>query len=450
MAIIPQGRLFSWENVDAESDLKRLEYVLDSLEDEGLMRLLERRRDRGRDDYPLRAVWNCLVAMKVFGHESVSSMIRELRRNGELRCAVGLDPFGGAKAVPREYVFSRFFKLLGQFSDEVERIFDGLVDKLCDLLPDFGEEMASDSKAISSFASRGSKRTKGDGRSELDADMGVKTYDVTLRDGRKVKKEKSWFGFKAHLLVDTKYELPVAYDMTRASASDSPELLKLIERTHKGHPGIVDICNRISLDKGYDSEQNNRVLFDKYDILPVIGIRDMWRDGEETRLLNPERADNIVYNHRGDISCICPATAPPQAGSMAYWGYEKDRRRLKYRCPAAACGVTCKGRRGCKDGDGKYGRIVRVPMELNRRLFVPLPRSTYKWKKNYKSRTAVERINSRLDVSFGFERHTIRGLEKMKLCLGISMIVMLSMAVGSIRVGRKDMMRSLFWRIKAA
>jgi len=29
-------------------------------------------------------------------------------------------------------------------------------------------------------------------------------------------------------------------------------------------------------------------------------------------------------------------------------------------------------------------------------------------------RTAVERVNSRLEVSFGFENHAIRGLKKMQ------------------------------------
>ena len=448
MAIIAQRSLFSWENVDAESDLNRLKYVLDSLDDEQLMRMLEERRGRGRDDYPVRAVWNCLVAMKVFGHETVASLIRELRRNGELRCVVGLGPFGGGSAVPREYVFSRFFKLLAEFSHEVEGIFCGLVDDLEALLPDFGREMACNSKAISSFARRKSRRANGDGRSEMDADVGVKGCEITMRDGRKVKKEKSWFGFKAHLLVDAKYELPVSYEVTRASAGDSPELLKLIGKTHARHPEIVNLCEFLCADKGYDSEENNRVLFDDYGIVPVISIRDMWRDGEATRLVDPRRAGNIVYDHRGEIFCICPTTG--EMRSMAYWGYENDRRRLKYRCPAVAFGLSCRGRKECHGSLGKYGRIVRVPVGLNRRLFVPLPRSTYKWKKQYSKRSAVERINSRLDVSFGFEHHTIRTLKKMKLCLGISLVVMLAMAVGSIRAGNKEMMRSLFQRLKAA
>ncbi len=63
-------------------------------------------------------------------------------------------------------------------------------------------------------------------------------------------------------------------------------------------------------------------------------------------------------------------------------------------------------------------------------------------------RTAVERVNSRLDVSFGFERHFIRGLKKMKLRVGLALIVMLSMALGSIKEGRKERIRSLVWKVK--
>jgi hypothetical protein len=58
-------------------------------------------------------------------------------------------------------------------------------------------------------------------------------------------------------------------------------------------------------------------------------------------------------------------------------------------------------------------------------------------------RTAVERVNSLLDVSFGFERHFIRGMKKMKVRLGIALVVMLSMALGSIEMGEPDRMRSL-------
>ena len=55
--------------------------------------------------------------------------------------------------------------------------------------------------------------------------------------------------------------------------------------------------------------------------------------------------------------------------------------------------------------------------------------------------------SSRLDVSFGFERHFIRGLKKMKLRCGLALIVMLAMALGRIKEKQRDRMRSL---VKAA
>ena len=59
----------------------------------------------------------------------------------------------------------------------------------------------------------------------------------------------------------------------------------------------------------------------------------------------------------------------------------------------------------------------------------------------------MERVNSRLDVSFGFEHHFIRGLAKMKVPMGLAMIVMLGMALGRIKEKRKADMCSL---VKAA
>ena len=55
----------------------------------------------------------------------------------------------------------------------------------------------------------------------------------------------------------------------------------------------------------------------------------------------------------------------------------------------------------------------------------------------------MERVNSRLDVSFGFEQHYIRGLKKMKLRCSLAMSIMLAMALGRIKEKQKDYMRSL-------
>ena len=60
---------------------------------------------------------------------------------------------------------------------------------------------------------------------------------------------------------------------------------------------------------------------------------------------------------------------------------------------------------------------------------------------------AVERVYSRLDVSFGFENHTIRGLKKMRLRVGMAYMAMLALALGQIKENKAELMRSL---VKAA
>ena len=46
------------------------------------MQTLEAARGRGRDDYPVRAMWNSVLAGIVFQHPSIESLRRELSRNG--------------------------------------------------------------------------------------------------------------------------------------------------------------------------------------------------------------------------------------------------------------------------------------------------------------------------------------------------------------------------------
>ncbi|MFQ5729887.1 MAG: transposase, partial [Waddliaceae bacterium] len=117
---------------------------------------------------------------------------------------------------------------------------------------------------------------------------------------------------------------------------------------------------------------------------------------------------------------------------------EKKRNSLKFLCPAAHYGITCKGAANCPVRKG-----LRIPLNEDLRVFTPVARSSYKWKRLYNKRTSVERVNSRIDVSFGFERHFIRGLAKMRLRCGLALCVMLAMALGRVKQNKFELMRSL-------
>jgi len=95
-----------------------------------------------------------------------------------------------------------------------------------------------------------------------------------------------------------------------------------------------------------------------------------------------------------------------------------------------------------------YGRIVRNPLETDRRIFTPVARSSYAWKTAYDRRSSVERVNCRIDNVLEFERHHIRGLKKMQVRVGLALCVMLAMALGWMKAGRPEMIRSLTGTLK--
>ncbi len=442
MAIIPQKSLFSWRQIEASSELERLKMVIEGIGDEELMKKLEWKRD----DYPIRVVWNSLLAGVVYQHESIESLRRELMRNGELRDVCGFDPALGDKAVPPKWVYSRFIKGLIKEQKEIDKIFNNLIKELTKLLSDLGGHLAIDGKAVETY-SVGKKDPKES--SDKEGDWGKKTYRGVKEDGSLWEKVKSWFGYKLHLIVDVKYELPLAYEVTKASVSDTTRLLPMMEGFKERHPEIVERALDLSADKGYDSEENNRVLYDDYGIKPVIDIRENWKEEKEseikTRPLYEDRVDNIVYDNKGTIYCHIGKgdDLDKDYAVMAYTGFEENRKTLKYRCPAGAYGISCHNKDKCGRGDyGEYGRVVRIPIEKDRRIFTPIVRSSYAFKRLYKGRTSVERVNSRIDNVLGFENHYIRGKAKMILRMSLSLVVMLTMALVRIKRNQKEAIRS--------
>ena len=433
VAIIHQKQLFSWQEIENLADLERLSLLLKHLPDEQLMQVLESRRSKGRDDYPVRAMWNSILAGVVYQHPSIESLRRELMRNAQLRQLCGFDLLKGIDATPSSNAYTNFLKCLMSHAEMLDSLFCELVDRLGESLDGFGKVLDIDAKAINSRARRASKRRLPDLRGESDADRGVKTYRGKRSDGSTWETLTSWFGFKLHLIVDGEYELPVAYRVSKASASDITVGKEMIEHLASERPFVLENADFLLGDKAYDDTDLITKLWDDHSIKPVIDIRDQWKiDG--ARLVHGHR--NASHDYRGTVYCHCPVQWVKRP--MAFGGFEKDRGTLKYRCPAKHYGLECSGREQCPISDS-----IRIDMDSNRRIFTPLARSSYKWKTMYKKRSAVERVNSRMDESFGFEKHFIRGMKKMKVRCGLALIVMLGMAYGRVKEKQHKQMRSL-------
>lgn len=450
MAMIAQQRLFDWQEIEVSSDLDRLRLVLEAIPDEPLMHALELERRKRRNDYPIRAMWNSVLAGIVFQHEGPESLRRELSRNAELRFVCGFDPSLGQKAVPTVWVYTRFLRKLFRHEALLQEMLDASVDQVTELLPDFGERLTIDGKELPTHA-RKRGDAKSDGRSDKEADWGKKVYRGQREDGTLWEKVKKWFGYQVVLLVDSEYELPIAFEVTKASAAESPRLLPLVEKTKKRHPKLIERTEYLAADKGYDAAETHTTLWEEHRIKGIIATREMWKEEKgSSRPLYPDRADAIVYTEKGEVLCRFQDTDTEAANyaPLAFEGFEADRGTLKYRCPAAAQGIACTQKDFCNGGcHAEHGRIVRIPLDTDRRIFTPVGRSTPKWKREYKHRSAVERVNSRLDNVFGFERHFIRGHKKMQVRMNLALIVMLAMAVGRIQANQKEHLRSL---LKAA
>lgn len=481
----PNPSLFTWQDIDILPDMYRLKLVLQYLPDQAIVKALKQKRGRGRDDYPVDAMWNAVVAGIVFQHRSIEGLVREMRRNPALLHVCGFNPLpkqsrpvttfrcnkqtGSAEVItipakPRDSVANcwNFYRFLGNVIEleEAQGLISQMVktlrEQLMVELPDFGQHLGYDGKAIDSHSTGRVKQATGN-TSDPDADWGKhETHGVDKKTGKEWNKVKSWFGYGLHLIADIHYEIPVAFKLTPASHSENVELHSMLDDLFEQTHALQTRCKDFSADRGLDSGKIKSKLWDDHQIRPLIDIRELWREEKQmpdydpskpiTRSLNPDRADNIIHTEKGQVFCVCPQSKEQKG--MAFQGFEADRNTLKYRCPAAAYGLDCEGRELCYNNanikDSDFGRIVRIDIaQQNRRIFTATPYGSPSWRRGYNRRSALERINNRIDNNFGFEDHYIRGKANMTMRVGLALAVIMALALGHVKQGRQEQIRSL-------
>ncbi len=193
---------------------------------------------------------------------------------------------------------------------------------------------------------------------------------------------KTWFGYRLHVIADTKYELPAAFTLTRASVSEVKELDRMTDALFAREPELAKRCGYLSADKGLDSAALKKKLRDDWRIRPIMDSRGLWRQEkrgqscvEGQKIMRPLGSvhDNIFYTEKAEVWCRCPVSNTER--KMAFSGFEPKRETLKFRCPAAVYGMNCEGWEKCHRDAGcrtnGYGRVIRVALE---RDVVYLPR----------------------------------------------------------------------------
>jgi len=413
--------LFAWDCLEDSPSLASINKFLASIPDAKLLEGLQQHRGRGRDDYPVHALWGVVLLRIGLRHVSAEATLAELQRNEGLRRLIGIEAEAG---VPKAWNVSRFLDVLGQepHRSEMRRIFDVMVQRLGVAVPDLGQNTAGDSTALHARRKDDDKAAEAEIAEGLPQPSGGKK-EYTDDEG-KVTKIVEWFGYKLHLLVDAKHEVVLAYQVTTANAADCKSLPDLVQQGQANLPeGRIET---LAYDKAADDHQSHQTLH-QAKIRPVIQNRHLWKEQSEQMLPGHDGTSNIVYDEAGTVHCYDRTSLPIVRHQMAYIGYEPQRKTIKYRCPARHEGWNCPHDAVCNAGKS-YGKTVRVNQNIDLRRFPPIPRATKKFERLYKGRTSVERVNGRFKIFWGVDDGNITGARRFHAMVGAVLIVHVAFA----------------------
>ena len=456
MRIAIQKPLFAWECLEDHPTLGTIQRLFDSIPDEPLLEGLRTWRGRGRNDYPVAVLWRVVVLSIVLRHRDFEACLGELRRNPTLQKLIGAE---SPKQIPQGWNVSRFLEVLGQdpHRSQLQKIFNVMVERLGVSVPDLGKATAGDSTWLNARRLRSDSAAAKEAAAKEAAAREAATQaaaagqsttepsrpagppepvDKIVRDehglpqpsgGRKeytddqgqVTRVVEWFGYKLHLLVDTRHEVSLAYRISSTKAGDNEVLLELVDQGQANLPaGRIET---LAYDKAADDGKVHQKLHDA-GIQPVIQNRALWKPGREEMLPGHDGNSNIVYDEAGTLHCYDRVSQPLVRHRMAYIGHEPARGTLKYRCPALHEGWPCPSSSICNAGK-TYGLTVRVKQEIDLRRFPSIPRATKQFERLYKGRTSVERVNARLKIFWGADDGNVTGARRFHAFVGTVMIV---------------------------
>ncbi|HUS48064.1 MAG TPA: transposase [Phycisphaerae bacterium] len=426
MRIATTKPLFAWDCLSDPTDLQVIKQFFELLPDHELIYSLQRFRGRGRKDHPVHVQWRTMLLGPLLRHETTEATLEELHRNPSLWPIVGIQREGD---IPTKFSMSRFRERLGTqpHLKHLQDIFNKMVQRLASVVTDLGVNCAGDATALR--ARRGHDANP-DGLPQPDG--GHKEY---TDDEGNVTKIVEWFGCKAHLLVDVKHEVIVAYLITKASTADNTVIPRLMKQGMNNLPAPAPDASKdqpphriktLAFDKAGDDVKVHEFL-DAHGIKPVIKARSCWKTEQERMLPGHDGTSNIVYDEDGAIYCYDKTSDPPVRRRMAFIGHEAKRRTLKYRCPAMHGGWKCPSHDRCNKGL-KYGKTVRVSCDIDLRRFTPIPRQTKEFERLYKGRTSVERANGRLKMYWGADDGNLTGPARFHAFFGAVMVVHAGMA----------------------
>ena len=195
--------------------------------------------------------------------------------------------------------------------------------------------------------------------------------------------------YYGHVLHNTTYhsdvfnvDLPVFLTLAPASQHDLLTSISSIAEMLSMNPSLKP--KYMCYDSASDSTTFYKYVWDK-EIVPIIDLNKHGKDKVDFQC-SPKASEKID----ADGTPICA-----NGCRMCRDGYDKGRKRTKYRCPLKKGKIdSCEHTEGCSDSE--YGRVVHVQDDWNLRLYGPVQRDSKEWKEIYRNRTSTERVNNRI------------------------------------------------------
>lgn len=379
----------------------RLTLIFENLDLNQVAKSIESSSHKGPTGYNPKHIIRAFLAQQIEQIPTHAALVDRLESDPVFRFSCGFKVMG---KVPSQATFSRYYNKLSQ-TEALEKLFYQMVsiaikEETIDL-----ESLAIDASKLESYE-RAVSKNKVDKENPLTPDWGAK-YDSHHN-------KITWYGWKIHLVSDTKAELPIDFTITPANEADSNQALPLADRVYQSldQKGF-NTPDYWIMDSGYDYTKIYDAVYYDYGAQAIIPINKR----------NAKQPPAGYYDFKGTPCC--------SAGhKMVYWGHYNGNN--KFRCPHVCGKVDCiHGSAWCSDSN--YGHVTKTrPKQDPRYISIP-HRDSSTWQEIYNQRTSVERTFSRLKENLNLTNITVMGARKVRVHVLLSCI---SLIAGKLAVER--------------
>jgi len=354
-------------------DLSR---ILESAEIVSLADELQQTRWTGRPGYPLSAMIGMALAKSLYAIPTWTRTVALVAEHPALAAVIA--PAGD---VPSVYACYRFTAKLRDHASMLERCIADVIRSLKKANPVLGWDVAIDASDMPAYANGQRFASKG-GRERPDSEFSDPDASWGHRSAVSTRKGGGFYGFRVHMAVCSKTDLPLAWTVETAKANETLSVAPLLDKLHA--LGIDP--ETAALDKGYD---NNRVYGDctERGIAPVIPLR---------------QTPDVKKGKDKPPTC--------EHGEWRFAGADRKRGACKWRCPKGEC------------------KPASVWIKADR-LHPLIPRETLRWKGLYRRRASVERQFGRLKNEWALAPLRVRRIERVRLHADLTILSQLSRAL---------------------